>query len=50
MTTLQQGDLPKDNGILKTAAKHNEARVGAYAAVVQGGVIHAGDPVHIGTE
>ena len=47
MTTLPQGDLPRDTGILKTAAKHNQARVGAYAAVLQGGVIHAGDAVHI---
>lgn len=45
MTTLPQGDLPRDTGILKVAAKHNQARVGAYAAVVQGGVIHAGDAV-----
>lgn len=49
MTTLPQGDLPKDNGILKTAAQHNQARVGAYATVLQGGIIHAGDPVHVET-
>jgi uncharacterized protein YcbX len=47
MTTLPQGDLPKDTGILKTAARHNQARVGAYASVLQGGVIHAGDLVQI---
>jgi uncharacterized protein YcbX len=47
MTTLPQGDLPKDNGILKTAVKHNQAHVGAYATVVQGGLIRAGDPVQI---
>jgi hypothetical protein len=47
MTTLPQGDLPKDTGILKTAAKHNQARVGAYASVLQGGVIRAGDSVQI---
>jgi uncharacterized protein len=47
MTTLPQGDLPADTGILKTAAKHNQARVGVYAAVLQGGVIHAGDAVEI---
>jgi len=47
MTTLPQGDLPKDVGILKTAAKHNQARVGAYAAVLQGGMIHAGDAVQL---
>lgn len=49
MTTLPQGDLPKDTGILKTAAQHNQARVGAYAAVVQGGVIRVGDAVQIET-
>ena len=47
MTTLPQGDLPKDAGILKTAVRHNQARVGAYAAVVQGGVIRAGDGVQM---
>jgi uncharacterized protein len=47
MTTLPQGDLPKDTGILKTAARHNQARIGAYASVLQGGVIRAGDWVQI---
>lgn len=47
MTTLPQGDLPKDPGILKTAAKHNQARVGAYASVLQCGVIRLGDAVTI---
>jgi len=47
MTTLAQGDLPKDTGILKTAAKHNQARVGAYASVLQGGAVRRGDSVHI---
>ena len=42
MTTLAQGDLPKDPGILKTAARHNDVRVGAYAAVVQTGTIRIG--------
>ena len=45
MTTLSQGDLPKDTGILKTAARHNQARVGAYASVLQGGTIRAGDEI-----
>jgi MOSC domain-containing protein len=49
MTTLPQDDLPKDTGILKTAARHNQARVGAYASVLQGGVIRAGDSVHLET-
>jgi MOSC domain-containing protein YiiM len=47
MTTLAQGDLPKDTGILKTAAKHNQARVGVYASVVQGGLIRVGDQVKL---
>jgi len=47
MTTLPQGDLPKDNGILKTAVRHNQARVGAYASVVQGGLIQSGDTVSL---
>jgi uncharacterized protein YcbX len=43
MTTLAQGDLPKDAGVLKTAAKYNEVRVGVYASVVQPGTIRIGD-------
>jgi hypothetical protein len=31
MTTLAQGDLPKDSEILRTAARHNEVHVGVYA-------------------
>lgn len=47
MTTLAQGDLPKDAGILKAAAKTNQARVGAYASVLQGGGVRRGDIVRI---
>jgi uncharacterized protein len=43
MTTLPQGDLPPDPGILRTAAQHNHANVGVYAAVVRGGMIRRGD-------
>jgi uncharacterized protein YcbX len=35
MTTLAQGDLPKDPGILRTAAQENHANVGVYADVVR---------------
>ncbi len=45
MTTQPQGDLPKDVGILKTVAQHNEANVGVYATVIQGGLLHRGDSV-----
>ena len=47
MTTLPQGDLPKDPGILRTAAKHNGVNVGVYAEVAQGGTIRRGDPVRV---
>lgn len=45
MTTLPQGDLPRDPDILRTAAQHNQAKVGVYAAVVRGGTIRRGDSV-----
>jgi uncharacterized protein YcbX len=47
MTTLPQGDLPRDPGILRTAAQHNQVNVGVYAAVLRGGTIRRGDPVRI---
>ena len=45
MITLPQGDLPKDTGILRTAAQHNGVNVGVYASVVRGGTVRRGDPV-----
>jgi uncharacterized protein len=45
MTTLPQGDLPKDLGILRTVAKYNQVHAGVYASVHQGGTIHRGDNV-----
>jgi uncharacterized protein YcbX len=45
MTTLPQSDLPKDPGILRTAAQHNQANVGVYADVIAGGTTRRGDPV-----
>jgi len=45
MTTLAQGGLPNDPGILRTTAQHNDANVGVYAAVVRGGRICRGDRV-----
>ena len=47
MTTLPQGDLPRDPRILRTAAQHNEVNVGVYAAVLRGGTIRRGDPVRL---
>ena len=45
MTTLPQGDLPKDAGILRTAAQNNHANVGVYADVVKGGTVRRADDV-----
>lgn len=47
MTTLAQGDLSRDPGILRTAAQHNQVNVGVYAAVERGGKIRRGNPVRI---
>lgn len=51
MTTLAQGDLPKDNEILRTLVRHNRLDVagglylcaGVYAVVEAAGIIRAGD-------
>ena len=48
MTTLPQGDIPKDAGILRTAAQHNRANVGVYASVLQGGKVRRGDSIRLG--
>lgn len=54
MVTLPQGELPKDPGILRTAAQHNRIDVldmgrypcvGVYAAVTAGGTVRRGDRV-----
>ena len=47
MTTLPQGDLPRDSGILRAAAQHNSANVGVYASVLRGGDLHRGDSLRI---
>ena len=47
MTTLPQADLPKDAGILRTAAQHNNVAVGVYAEVLAGGLVRRGDLVTV---
>ena len=49
MTTLAQGDLPKDSGILRTAVQTNQGNVGVYAKVLQGGAIRRGERVSVST-
>jgi len=57
MTTLAQGDLPRDNGVLRAVARHNRVDlpglgtwscVGAYAVVTRGGQIQRGDDIALG--
>jgi uncharacterized protein YcbX len=47
MTTLPQGDLPKDPGVLRAAVEQNGGNVGVYAAVLRGGRVRRGDPVRL---
>ena len=47
MTTLPQGELPGDPGILKTAGQHNNANVGVCVMVAEGGVVRVGDAVRV---
>lgn len=45
MTTLPQGDLPKDPGILATVTEANKQHAGVYCGVTQPGTMKIGDPV-----
>ena len=47
MTTLPQGDLSADLGILQTAARYTQAMVGVYASVLHGGTIRQGDAIQV---
>jgi uncharacterized protein YcbX len=56
MTTLPQGDLPKDAGVLRAIARHNRfdipglgpsSCVGVYALVEAGGVARVGQAVEV---
>jgi uncharacterized protein len=44
-TRARPDDLPKDSGILRTAAQHNAVNVGVYASVLSGGSIRRGNAV-----
>jgi uncharacterized protein YcbX len=47
MTTHRQSDLPRDLGVLRTAAQHHEAKVGVFASIGAAGTVRLGDPVFI---
>jgi hypothetical protein len=56
MTTLAQGELPRDSGMLKTIARVGRKQIGSlgqfacagsYAEVVRPGVVRRGDPVRL---
>jgi hypothetical protein len=47
MATLAQADLPKDAGILRSAAQHNQVNVGVYASVLRGGRVRRGGGVSL---
>jgi hypothetical protein len=56
MTTLPQGELPKDAGVLRAIARHNRfdipglgpsSCVGVYALVAAGGTANVGQPVEV---
>ena len=47
MTTLSQGSLPKDPGVLRTVVQENGGNVGVYATVVKGGRVRRGDGIEI---
>jgi uncharacterized protein YcbX len=45
MTTLPQGDLPQDAGILATVTEANKQHAGVYCGVARPGRVRIGDPV-----
>lgn len=47
VTTVAQDDLPSEPDVLRTAATHNNANVGVYAMVEQGGMVRRGDEVRV---
>jgi uncharacterized protein len=47
MTTMAQPGIAEDRGILRTLARDNDASLGVYARVLQPGLVHPGDAVHL---
>ena len=47
MTTLAQGDLPKDISVLKAIYQHNAGTIGVYAEPVQIGTVRVNDAVEL---
>jgi hypothetical protein len=47
MTTLPQGGLPQDAGILATVTETNKQHAGIYCGVRQAGTLRLGDPVRL---
>lgn len=47
MTTLPQGDLPKDPKILRTVVQQSGRHLGVYASVRRPGEVRVGDPVEL---
>lgn len=47
MTTVPQGDLPKDVGVLRAIAERNDANFGVYATVVTPGRVERGARVEL---
>jgi uncharacterized protein YcbX len=47
MTTLSQGDLPKDPNVLRTVVQQNQGNVGVLASVLRGGRVRRGDAVAV---
>ena len=47
VTTLAQGNLPEEMGILRATAQHNKVTAGIRLSVVTSGAVEIGDPVHL---